>query len=368
MNCQERQDQLLLLAFDQLEAEQERELREHLAGGCPVCAGALAESRAIAGMMPMTLRSVLPDPQVKDRVMSRVQQEQIEDRPPMRMVQPEARQANWFRPMAIAALVAIAVTGFLAYEGPVRHLQAKNVALNNELGEAKSKADQAEGRAKTAEGDAETARADAKSANARASDAMTQISQVQQQTAQAEQRASASKTQLVAAQADLDKTKQELAAAHDDGSTTHTRLASLEQQLKDEDARIKTLNDDIQNAQVDEQFIKAPSLQLVNLHSPTQPAASGHILWDENSNRWLMVANGLKAPAPGKTYELWIITDQPEPVRAGTFDVNAKGESTLLVNLPAGAHITKAAVTDEPAGGVNKPTGQMQFIGEVHHG
>src|SRR5947209_734620 len=186
MTCQERQDQLLLLAFDQLDANEEQELREHLAGGCPVCAGALAESKAIAGMMPLALKSVLPDPQVKERLMKRVQVGPQND---TIKLPPPAQKQSWVWPAAIAAALAIIITGIAAYVGPMRNLQAKNVALNTQLNDAKSKADAAETQAKTAQADAETARADAKSSNARASDALAQVATIREQLASATERA-----------------------------------------------------------------------------------------------------------------------------------------------------------------------------------
>jgi hypothetical protein len=277
-------------------------------------------------------------------------------------VQP-MRQTSRLRPAAIAAALAVLVTAILAYEFPMKHLQAKNVALNKQIGEEQSKADAAETHAKSADADAENSRADAKSANARAGDAMAQLATVKDQLAAAAERATTAKNQVVALQADMDKTKHDLETARSDSSTTQTRLAALQQQVTDYEARIGALTNQIQQAQLNEQFIKSPDLQLVTLQTKNQPAASGHILWDPATSKWLFVANGLKDPGPGKTYELWIITDKP--IQAGTFKVNAAGEATLLVDLPAGLHITQAAVTDEPAGGVPAPTGQMQLAGNV---
>ena len=72
-------------------------------------------------------------------------------------------------------------------------------------------------------------------------------------------------------------------------------------------------------------------------------------------------------PAPeGKTYELWFVTAAEEKIPAGTFDVGASGEATLLVEIPEGiGTLVLAAVTDEPAGGSPQPTGSFQVLGPV---
>ena len=65
------------------------------------------------------------------------------------------------------------------------------------------------------------------------------------------------------------------------------------------------------------------------------------------------------APAPsGKTYEAWVIEGEtPKP--AGTFaGGGAQTAFALTRGVPAGATV---AVTIEPAGGSQSPTGDVQF-------
>ena len=74
MTCQERRDLILLYAadLDALEPAERDELRAHLAGGCPSCAGALAEAEATMAQLPQALDPVTPSPQARDRLMQRV--------------------------------------------------------------------------------------------------------------------------------------------------------------------------------------------------------------------------------------------------------------------------------------------------------
>ena len=75
-----------------------------------------------------------------------------------------------------------------------------------------------------------------------------------------------------------------------------------------------------------------------------------------------LVVTGLDPPPAGRTYEAWVIADE-NPRPAGLFDVR---EETTVVALerpvPAGAVV---AVTLEPEGGVEEPTGEPLFTAET---
>ncbi len=40
-----------------------------------------------------------------------------------------------------------------------------------------------------------------------------------------------------------------------------------------------------------------------------QPEVKGRLFWDKTGHRWILFASNVKALPPGKSYELWIITD-----------------------------------------------------------
>ena len=114
--------------------------------------------------------------------------------------------------------------------------------------------------------------------------------------------------------------------------------------------------------------LRSPDLQMVSLAGqPTQPEhARGRVLWDRSRNLWHVSVFDLKPLPVGKTYELWFITPDQRKVPAGTFDVNRDGHATLVVSVPANlGGVALAAVTDEPAGGVDQPTGAVQLVGAV---
>jgi anti-sigma-K factor RskA len=78
----------------------------------------------------------------------------------------------------------------------------------------------------------------------------------------------------------------------------------------------------------------------------------------------LFYASNLPAPAPGRTYQLWLVPATGSPISAGTFDPDARGDaSVVLPTLPPDVMAAAFAVTDELAGGVPQPTGAKVLVG-----
>ena len=69
----------------------------------------------------------------------------------------------------------------------------------------------------------------------------------------------------------------------------------------------------------------------------------------------------LPASPPGKTWEAWVIRGQAA-VAAGITD--ARGVSTLILRAPLGAGDT-VAITAEPRGGLDQPTGKPVLAGRL---
>ena len=107
-------------------------------------------------------------------------------------------------------------------------------------------------------------------------------------------------------------------------------------------------------------------MKFAQLTGAAQPEAIGRVFIDGRNGRWYFFTTGMKPPAAGKTYELWLISEAKK-IPAGTFNVNDQGAATLLGTvppLPGGAAVT-LAVTDEPSGGTQAPTGKLQILGQV---
>jgi len=113
-------------------------------------------------------------------------------------------------------------------------------------------------------------------------------------------------------------------------------------------------------------LLSDPRVRLVGLAGlPPNPDASAQVVWDPGTRRGFLLVAGLPAVPSDKAYELWAIAGN-EPVPAGVFRVDREGRALLrLPQLPGGKSFDKFAVTLEPAGGVEKPSGPMHLLGSV---
>ena len=112
--------------------------------------------------------------------------------------------------------------------------------------------------------------------------------------------------------------------------------------------------------------LQKPTTAVVTLAGVTQKSAAARLVWDGAGGRSILLAAGLSALPAGRTYELWYIPTGQSPRRAATFAVDADGLATVTAAIPAGMPpLAQAAVSDEPAGGTESPTGQIQLAGQV---
>jgi anti-sigma-K factor RskA len=93
----------------------------------------------------------------------------------------------------------------------------------------------------------------------------------------------------------------------------------------------------------------------------------GHVLWNERKKAWLFYAFGMPQPPPGKEYQVWFMTDKEGPVSAGLFTPDQSGTGSVLAAPPSKlfGDVKAAAVTLEPAGGLQKPSGEMYLRGSL---
>lgn len=97
------------------------------------------------------------------------------------------------------------------------------------------------------------------------------------------------------------------------------------------------------------------SMMTLTSRSAKDPYA--RLFWDRARNTWTLIARNMPALKPGRTYQLWIVTSKAT-VSAGTFDA-VNGSSMMHATYTVNPDNLRAiAVTDEPAGGVQQPTGE----------
>ncbi|HEX8341798.1 MAG TPA: anti-sigma factor [Tepidisphaeraceae bacterium] len=106
-------------------------------------------------------------------------------------------------------------------------------------------------------------------------------------------------------------------------------------------------------------------VSLAQLSDAKTPTTYGNVLYCPLSRQYQVAVFHLRPPADGRTYELWLITADGKKIPAGTFDVDSFGRGMISANAPHGVDIGQAAITDEPIGGSEQPTGAIHLAGEL---
>jgi anti-sigma-K factor RskA len=90
---------------------------------------------------------------------------------------------------------------------------------------------------------------------------------------------------------------------------------------------------------------------------------SAQVVYSPKRDAGVLVIDGLAAVAANRTYELWLVDDSGA-VPAGLFKPDTDGRATVLVEGDVRPGIL-LALTEEPAGGVDAPTGEVLLTTEI---
>lgn len=91
------------------------------------------------------------------------------------------------------------------------------------------------------------------------------------------------------------------------------------------------------------------------------PGAHAMLAYDQTGHAMLMTKN-LPAPPPGKAYQLWFIKDDRK-MPGKVFTPDARGNGVMEDQIPASAMESAVyAITLEPVGGVQIPTGAIYLV------
>lgn len=128
-------------------------------------------------------------------------------------------------------------------------------------------------------------------------------------------------------------------------------VAQLRSQLAKRDSMIATLT--------------GAQTRVMELTSYAPSSPSGKMFWDQKNQRWTMFVSRMRQPAPGRTYEVWLIArNHPAPIPAGTFAPDSSGSAHMEATYAlAPGDLRKIAITEEPAGGAPAPTGPIVMAG-----
>lgn len=93
--------------------------------------------------------------------------------------------------------------------------------------------------------------------------------------------------------------------------------------------------------------------------------ASAKLAYDKAGHAFL-IANGLPGVPQGKEYQLWFIVPGKPPMPGKSFAADSTGRAALKDQMPEAAALGSAvfAITVEPVGGVQSPTGPIYLRSE----
>ena len=108
------------------------------------------------------------------------------------------------------------------------------------------------------------------------------------------------------------------------------------------------------------------TVRVTLLQGAAHPAPEGKAFYEPRSGGLVFYSANLPTLPRNQTYQLWLIPARGNPISAGLFGTDAKGNGgVFLPPLPAGVTPKAFAVTIEPAGGKIQPTGPKVLVGAV---
>jgi len=83
-----------------------------------------------------------------------------------------------------------------------------------------------------------------------------------------------------------------------------------------------------------------------------------------NAGKGKLVYDGWIEPAPSdKSYQLWVVPKDGSPISVGVFNPVTEDRASWIASLPEGVQAKAFAITLEPAGGEDQPTGPQILVG-----
>jgi anti-sigma-K factor RskA len=109
-----------------------------------------------------------------------------------------------------------------------------------------------------------------------------------------------------------------------------------------------------------------PDARVVRLAGlAASPSANGTVALNHSQGTAMREVNGLPPTPDDKQYEVWWIGEKQGPLRAGIFEPLSHGATIVSLDLPPpGEVVLASAITLEPHGGVDKPSGAMYLKGD----
>ena len=134
----------------------------------------------------------------------------------------------------------------------------------------------------------------------------------------------------------------------------------------EQEQRIITLRTELEQRQALLNILQAQQIEMVIMNGQeASPAGYGKILWDPlKKTAFFQVAN-LPAVPTDKEYQLWVIRKE-EKIPSGVFAVRSEQEgyfSVMNLDVAMKSDFDAFAITLEPKGGSQQPTGAVYLLG-----
>jgi anti-sigma-K factor RskA len=313
MNHEEWLAQADIYALGALDGDELIAFEAHLAAGCPECEQYILKTREALTLLPHALEPVAAPASIRTRVLAQIDTEAVSPQSVIRL----PRRRWWLMGVSVLTAAALLIALSVELYQTRQELQGERGVL---LG-LRAELEQREATLRAEQQDVQRLQAVVASL----------------QTTLAERDAELTKraASIEAERHELQRLERVVATLHDERDETLRLLSTSQVRL----VRLAGL---------------APS-----------PGANAHLLWNPATRAGVLLTSGLRHLPRNRIYELWAIAGN-EPVAAGLFEVDEAGHAFLkLPPLPRTRRFDKFAVTDEPAGGVPKPTGQMHLLGSL---
>ncbi|MCA1582301.1 MAG: anti-sigma factor [Acidobacteria bacterium] len=149
-----------------------------------------------------------------------------------------------------------------------------------------------------------------------------------------------------------------------EGEDLRKQAAALQQEKANLSEKLRAAQRSLARRDLQARVVESDDVQLLFLQGKApQQRARGRVFWSTRAGRGVVVAGNLSVLPAGKQYELWAFSGG-KPVPAGVFDADTAGrvlfESKDLSRIGTPE---KFAVTVEPRGGVEAPTGPIVLAG-----
>lgn len=146
----------------------------------------------------------------------------------------------------------------------------------------------------------------------------------------------------------------------------NSEINELESDIEQQETQITELEGDLREKEELLSILGASEVEIVQLRGmEANPDGYGKVIWNENQ-QLLLQASNLPAVSQGREYQLWVLTAD-NPISAGVFAVNEETNNFFQFDLTEDVlqSANGFAVTMEPEGGSQQPTGDMYLMGNV---